>query len=118
MHLNVTYNPTAEWTALQLRQAFPFETAPRFLIRDRDGIYGNEVEQAIKQLGMEGVVISPRSPWQNGYGGGRWSGGSIVGILGRRRRVRCNIRDRIGRIVVDEYVLACPGSDFNQLPLG
>ena len=67
VHLNVTYNPTAEWTALQLRQAFPFETAPRFLIRDRDGIYGYEVEQAIKQLGMEELVISPRSPWQNGY---------------------------------------------------
>lgn len=67
VHINVTYNPTAEWTALQLRQAFPFETAPRFLIRDRDGIYGYEVEQAIKQLGMEELVISARSPWQNGY---------------------------------------------------
>lgn len=67
LHLNVTYNPSARWTALQLYQAFPFETAPRFIIRDRDGIYGYEVEKAIKQLGMEELVISPRSPWQNGY---------------------------------------------------
>ena len=40
VHFNVTDSPTAEWTSLQLTQAFPFDTAPRFLIRDRDGIYG------------------------------------------------------------------------------
>ncbi len=43
VHLNVTSSPTAEWTSLQLTQAFPFDTAPRFLIRDRDGIYGKMV---------------------------------------------------------------------------
>jgi len=67
IHFNVTYHPTAEWTARQLIQAFPFETAPRFLIRDRDRIYGNEVVEAVTNLGMEELVIAPRSPWQNGY---------------------------------------------------
>ncbi|MBK9304461.1 MAG: transposase family protein [bacterium] len=67
VHLNVTRHPTAAWTAMQLRLAFPFETAPRFLVRDRDGVYGFEVQQAIESLGIEQLVISPRSPWQNGY---------------------------------------------------
>jgi len=67
VHLNVTDKPTAEWTARQLYQAFPFDTAPKYLIRDRDGIYGNDVIQAIENLGMEDLPISPRSPWQNGY---------------------------------------------------
>lgn len=67
IHFNVTYNPTAEWTARQIIQAFPFETAPRFIIRDRDKIYGNDVVEATRNLGMEELVIAPRSPWQNGY---------------------------------------------------
>lgn len=67
IHFNVTANPTAEWTARQLVQAFPFESAPKYLIRDRDGIFGEEVQQAIEFLGMKEKVISARSPWQNGY---------------------------------------------------
>jgi transposase InsO family protein len=67
VHFNVTTHPTAEWTALQLIQAFPFETAPKYLIRDRDGIYGEVVREAIAFLGMKEKVISARSPWQNGY---------------------------------------------------
>ena len=67
IHFNVTTHPTAEWTALQLFQAFPFDTAPRFLVRDRDGIYGSEVVAALEAMGIEQKVISARSPWQNGY---------------------------------------------------
>ncbi len=67
IHFNVTTNPTAEWTSLQLTQAFPFDSSPRYLIRDRDGIYGLKVPDTLKNLGVEQVVISPRSPWQNGY---------------------------------------------------
>jgi len=67
IHFNVTTNPTAEWTSLQLTQAFPFDSAPRFLIRDRDGIYGKQVVDTIETLGIKQVVISRRSPWQNGY---------------------------------------------------
>lgn len=67
VHFNVTTNPTAGWTSLQLVQAFPFDTAPRYLIRDRDGIYGQKVVDTIDILGIEQIVTAPRSPWQNGY---------------------------------------------------
>ena len=67
IHFNVTANPTANWTSLQLTQAFPFESAPRYLIRDRDGIYGQQVPDTLKMLGIRQVAISHRSPWQNGY---------------------------------------------------
>ena len=67
LHINVTRQPTAEWTATQLYQAFPFDEAPRFLVRDRDGIYGYEVMRALENMGIEDLPTSPRSPWQNGY---------------------------------------------------
>jgi putative transposase len=52
---------------LQLIQAFPFETAPRYLIRDSDGIYGEQVSKTLAMLGTKEKVITYRSPWQNGY---------------------------------------------------
>ncbi len=67
IHFNVTTNPNSDWTSMQLLQAFPFDSAPRYLIRDRDGIYGQKVLETLKNLGVKQVVISPRSPWQNGY---------------------------------------------------
>ena len=66
-HFNVTTNPTAAWVAQQLREAFPFDTAPCYLIRDRDGIYGREVRQTLQSLGIQEVLTAPRSPWQNPY---------------------------------------------------
>ena len=50
-----------------MREAFPYDEAPRYLIRDRDGIYGEEARRCIKAMGIEEVVIAPRSPWQNPY---------------------------------------------------
>ncbi len=67
IHFHVTTHPTSEWTAIQLVQAFPFDSAPKYLIRDRDGIYGEKVQSTIDFLGMKEKVISARSPWQNGY---------------------------------------------------
>ncbi len=67
VHFNATAHPTAEWTARQLIQAFPEETAPRFLVRDRDKIYGERFRRAIEVLGIEEVVTAARSPWQNPY---------------------------------------------------
>ena len=67
VHFNVTEHPTAVWVAQQLREAFPFDEAPRYLIRDRDGIYGVEVRRCLKSMGIEEVVIAPRSPWQNPF---------------------------------------------------
>jgi transposase InsO family protein len=65
VHFAITEVPSAFWTGQQLVNAFPFETAPRFLLRDRDGIYGAEFVRRAASLGMEAKVIAPRSPWQN-----------------------------------------------------
>lgn len=67
VHFNITDSPTAAWTSLQLIQAFPFETAPLYLIRDSDGIYGEQVRKTLAMLGIKDKVIAYRSPWQNGY---------------------------------------------------
>ncbi|MCH8163382.1 MAG: transposase [Proteobacteria bacterium] len=67
VHFNVTAHPTAAWTAQQIVEAFPENTAPRFLIRDRDGIYGHVFQQRVRNMGIEEVVCAPRSPWQNPY---------------------------------------------------
>jgi len=66
-HVAVTAHPTAAWTSQQLREAFPYDSAPRVLHGDRDGIYGHAVTATIRAMGMEGVPIAPRSPWQNPY---------------------------------------------------
>ncbi len=67
VHCNVTSTPTPAWVAQQLREAFANPDRPRYLIRDRDGIYGENVSHCLQSLGIEEVVISPRSPWQNPY---------------------------------------------------
>ncbi len=67
VHFNVTEYPTARWTAQQIVEAFPFDTPPRYLVRDRDRIYGDAVQRRIKSLAIEGVLTAPRSPWQNSF---------------------------------------------------
>ena len=67
VHFNVTMHPTATWTAQQIINAFPFDKAPKYLIRDRDGIYGNHFHHRLKHIGIEEVIIAPRSPWQNPF---------------------------------------------------
>jgi len=67
VHVNVTAHPTAAWTAQQFREAWPWDFAPRFVIRDRDGIYGPELQTAMRAMGIEEVVIAPRAPWQNPF---------------------------------------------------
>ncbi len=67
VHFNVTAHPTARWTAQQIVEAFPYNEAPRFLLRDRDSIYGEFFRQRVKHMGIEEVVTAPRSPWQNPY---------------------------------------------------
>jgi transposase InsO family protein len=67
VHFNVTEHPSAEWTGRQLVQAFPWNTAPRYLIRDRDGIYGRDFVGRANALGIKQILIAPRSPWQNPY---------------------------------------------------
>ena len=63
----VTAHPTAEWIACQLREAFPWDEAPSYLIRDNDAKYGGAFKQSIYRMGIRDRPIAPRSPWQNGY---------------------------------------------------
>jgi putative transposase len=67
VHFNVTEHPTAAWTAQQMIEAFPEDTVPRFLLRDRDSIYGEEFHRRIKGMGIEEVPTAPHSPWQNPF---------------------------------------------------
>jgi len=67
VHFNVTEHPTEAWTAQQILEAFPEETAPRYLIRDRDQIYGDRFRDRLRDMGTTEVLTAPRSPWQNPF---------------------------------------------------
>ena len=67
LHFGVTAHPTAEWTAQQVREAFPWDSAPRYLVRDRDRIFGKEFVDQVKAQGIKQVLSAPRSPWQRAY---------------------------------------------------
>jgi transposase InsO family protein len=65
--INVTTNPTAEWVARQITEAFPWDDAPGYMIRDRDRIYGTVVTRRLRAMGIRDKPIAPASPWQNGF---------------------------------------------------
>jgi putative transposase len=67
IHFGVTENPTQVWLSQQIANAFPWDTAPRFLLRDRDASYGPAFRSRVKSMGIEEVVTAPRSPWQNPF---------------------------------------------------
>ena len=67
VHFNVTAHPTAEWTAQQLREAFPFDQIPRYLLRDRDKIFGEGFRRQVRDMQIQEVLTAPRSPWQRAY---------------------------------------------------
>jgi hypothetical protein len=67
LHFGVTAHPTAEWTAQQLQEAFPWDTAPLYLLRDRDRIFGDDFTRQVKDMGIREVLAAPRSPWQRTY---------------------------------------------------
>jgi transposase InsO family protein len=64
--INVTAHPTDEWVARQIAEAFPWNEAPRYMIRDRDRIYGAVVTRRLRAMGIRDKPIAPASPWQNG----------------------------------------------------
>ena len=106
LSVNVTTNPSAKWTSEQLVQAFPWESAPRYLLRDRDGIYGACFRRRVQNLGIREVVIARRSPWQNPY---------AERVIGRLRRElldhvivfnEAHLR-RLLRRFVDDYYHRC-----------
>jgi transposase InsO family protein len=106
VHFNVTDRPTAEWTAHQITEGFPYDTAPKYLIRDRDAIYGHVFRNRLKAMGINEVVTAPRSPWQNAHverviGTLRRECLDHVIVLNRRHLVRI-LREYLG----DYYHLA------------
>ena len=67
VYFNVTENPTAQWAARQMVEVFPWDSAPKYLLRDRDAIFGEAFRRRVASLGIEEVLSAPRSPWQNPY---------------------------------------------------
>ena len=63
----VTRSPTAEWVARQITEAFPWDYAPQYLVRDRDRVFGSIVRHRLRAMGIRDKPIAPRSPWQNGF---------------------------------------------------
>jgi hypothetical protein len=70
VRINVTSNPTADWIARQITEAFPWDEAPRYLIRDRDASYGHVVTRRVAAMGILDRPTAPRSPWQKGHSNG------------------------------------------------
>src|ERR1019366_1291708 len=67
IHFGVTENPTQVWLSRQMTEAFPWDTAPRYLLRDRDASYGQAFRNRVQVMGINQVVTAPQSPWQNSY---------------------------------------------------
>ena len=67
IHFAVTPNPTQDWLSRQMTEAFPWDTAPRYLLRDRDTAYGPAFRHRVRAMGITEVITAPRSPWQNPY---------------------------------------------------
>jgi putative transposase len=67
VYFNIAEHPTAHWTAQQVVEAFPHDTTPRWLLRDRDNIYGDAFRRRVAGMGITEILSSPASPWQNPY---------------------------------------------------
>jgi putative transposase len=67
VHFNVTEHPTAHWAAQQIVDAFPDDSAPSYLLRDRDQVFGEQFRHRVKGMGIEEVLTAPHSPWQNPF---------------------------------------------------
>jgi putative transposase len=67
VRFDVTLHPTAGWLSRQITEAFPWDSAPRYLLRDRDASYGSYFRRRVEAMGITEVITAPRSPWQNAY---------------------------------------------------
>jgi len=89
LHFAVTAHPTAEWTAQQMREAVRWDTAPQYLLRDRDRIFGQEFVMQVKAMGIKQVLSAPRSPWQRlRRAGHRHDPPRVSGSLDRVQRAK------------------------------
>ena len=109
LHFNVTEHPTATWAAQQIIEAFPYDTAPRFLLRDRDGVYGRVFRDRVASLEIEEVLTAPRSPWQSPY---------VERLIGSVRRECLDhvvvFQERHLRRLLTEYFAYYHGSRVHQ----
>ena len=78
VHIAATYHPTAEWIARQINEAFPWDSAPQYLLRDCDCAYGNVFRKLLLAMGIRDRPVAPRSSWQNGGACPRLDRGSNV----------------------------------------
>jgi transposase InsO family protein len=105
VHFNVTESPSAAWAGQQIVEAFPWNTAPKYLLRDRDGKYGIDFVRRVESLGIKQVLASARSPWQNPY---------VEGVIGSIRRECVDhviiFGERHLRRVLREYFIYYHGS--------
>ena len=99
IHFNVTDSPSAAWTGQQVVEAFPWDTVPRYLLRDRDGVFGEDFVRRVESMDIKQVLISARSPWQNPY---------VERIIGSIRRECVDhtiiFNERHLRKILTEYV--------------
>ena len=94
IHFDVTRNPTQAWLAQQITEAFPWDTVPRYLLRDRDTSYGLGFRDRVRAMGIEEVVTAPSSPWQNPY---------VERIIGSIRRECLDFNETHLRRVLSSY---------------
>jgi hypothetical protein len=113
LHFNVTASPTAFWTGQQIIEAFPWDRAPRFLIRDRDGIYEFEFTNRVESMEIEQVPTSVRSPWQNPYAE-RVIGSIRRGRLGHRIIFGEGYLKQVLRSYLRYYMKPGPTSDWGK----
>ena len=99
IHVAVTQHPTADWLARQITEAFPWDSAPRYLLRDRDAAYGQRFRQRIEAMRIEEVITAPRSPWQNPYVE------RVIGSIRRECLDHIIINERHLRRVLASYVV-------------
>jgi hypothetical protein len=101
VHVNVTAHPTAAWTAQRLREAWPWDTAPRFVIRDRDTIYGSDLRRAAQSMGKPGGRSGSTRRWR--------SHGPEGHASAMKRRSRCGCTSMIPRVDSNGRMARPPG---------
>jgi hypothetical protein len=102
--INVTPGPTAEWIAHQITEAFPWNEAPRYLIRDRDRVYGTAVTRRLRAMGIRDKPTAADSPWQNAY---------AVRLIGTIRRERLDHMIAFGRRTCGGSLASMPPTIMN-----